>query len=215
MYSDLSVFDLDHTLLKVNCSFRFGFYLYKQNFFSSFKLLSCLAYYIRHKFLGLSICRLHEKVFDNLFKCRKIEDIHRYVQLFLDKEFDSMLYDPTIKRLKKAQSLGHHTLILSSSPDFLVQPIAIRLGVSDWKSSLYESDEAGRLIRISKILEGQGKANYIEEWIGKFQAYSISITAYSDSYLDLPILKIAQKAIGVLPDRRLRKICLKNGWEIL
>ncbi len=215
MYLRLSVFDLDHTLLAANSSYRFGAYLYHQKFFNISTLLYCLSCYLRHKCFGMSMRSLHYKIFLSLFQGQAIQEIQQYVNHFLSKELDAMLYEPAIRRLREAQQQGHYTIILSSSPDFLVQPIAAHLGTHSWKASLYMRDQEGRLNGISQIIEGQDKADHVNTLAQRLKIAPSSITVYSDSYLDLPVLEMAGKAIGVVPDRHLRKICLANGWEIL
>jgi HAD superfamily hydrolase (TIGR01490 family) len=211
----LIVFDLDHTLLTVNSSFYFGSFLYRQGFFSLGTLLSCLIDYARSKWLGMSIADLHIRTFKRLFLGCSISNINHYVNMFLNESLKDLLYDPVVQRLENAQNQGDYVLILSSSPDFLVKEIAQRLHVPHWKATVYQTDEEGKLTAISQVMDGQDKANYIKELADRMQLPQGAITVYSDSYLDLPILKMAGQAIGVGPDYHLKRICLQNGWEIL
>lgn len=211
----LTVFDLDHTLLTSNSSFRFGFYLYQQKFFPFSKLMACLSDYLRHKWFKMPIDQLHNKTFERLFKGCALSAIQDHVDQFLDLHLHDMLYHPVIQRLKEAQVRGDYTLILSSSPDFLVGAIADRLAVKEWKASHYQADHLGHLVRIAHVLEGQDKANYVHALAAQLHLPLTAMTVYSDSYLDLPILNIAGQAIGVSPDAHLKRICQQNGWEIL
>lgn len=211
----LSVFDLDHTLLTINSSYHFGAYLYRQKFFSFPSLLASLFYYARHKLFGLSIQKLHQKTFQLLFKGVSIEDLQAYVTVFLEQQLTEKLYQPALQRLHEAQKRGDYTLILSSSPDFLVRPIAEWFGVDSWQATIYAVDDGGCLSHLASILEGQDKANYLAHLIREMGIHSSSVTVYSDSHLDLPILKMAGKAIGVVPDFYLKRICQEKGWEII
>lgn len=215
MHTQLTIFDLDHTLLNVNSSYCFGAYLYHHKNLSFFQLIYCLFCYARHQWLGLSVFDLHQKVFKKLFKGYTIQEIERKVSAFLDQKFDQMLYQPVIERLKQAQGQGHYTVILSSSPDFLVGPIASRLGVNEWRASMYKKGNDGKFHEIIEVMEGQNKADYATLLIKRLNIDFARLSVYSDSYLDLPMLEIAGKAIGVLPDRYLRKVCTKNKWEII
>ncbi len=211
----LTIFDLDHTLLTVNSSFRFGVYLYHQNFFSVATLFLCLTDYIRHKWLRMSIEKLHAKSFARLFKGQAFQDIHQHVKKFLLCHLSSMLYSPVVQRLQAARERGDYVVILSSSPDFLVREIASYLQVQHWGGTIYQVDEKGRFSQISQIMEGEDKACYVQALAHQMKIPFAAITVYSDSYLDLPVLKIAGQAIAVDPDSRLKRICLQNGWEIL
>ena len=211
----LSVFDLDHTLLKENCSYRFGAYLYKQGAFSFFSLLSCLWYYARHKFFKMSLHQTHSKVFNQLFKGRSFQEIQAHADIFLKESLAALYYLPVLNRLSEAINRGDYTLILSSSPDFLVRGIARELGISDWQGTIYEVDEKGLFSHVSHVLDGHGKVRFVKLLAGRLQLDPRLIIAYSDSYLDLPILKIAGTAIGVKPDYQLKRVCLNRGWEII
>lgn len=211
----LSVFDLDHTLLTVNSSYHFGVYLYRQNFFSFPSLLASLCYYAYHKLFGMSVQKLHKKTFQMLFKGVSAEELQKHAAVFLEEQLTKKFYKPALERLREAQEKGDYVLILSSSPDFLVKPIAEWLGVDAWQATIYAVDDCGRLSHLASILEGQDKADYLAHLIKKMNISSSSITAYSDSHLDLPVLKMAGKAIGVVPDFYLKRICQEKGWEII
>lgn len=213
--SYLSVFDLDHTLLKVNSSFCFGTYLYREKYFSSLSLFYCLLYYARHKFLRMSINNLHHKTFKLLFQGRSLAELNCHVQVFLQQKLKDLFYPPALAALCKAQELGYYTALVSSSPDFLVKPIADYLQMTYWNATCYGPNEQGNLQSILSIMEGQDKAVYVQKLSQQLEIPLSSLTVYSDSYLDLPVLKIAGNAIGVRPDSRLRKFCIKKGWEII
>lgn len=211
----ISVFDLDHTLLTGNSSYHFGFYLYKRKFFNFRKLILCLCDYARHKCLGLSVQKLHVKSFSRLFQGQSLAILQEHVEAFLTENLQNLLYTPVAQRLREAHSRGETTLILSSGPDFLVSAIARRLDVTQWQATTYRADDEGRLAAITHVLEGQDKANYMQDYAKKMELPLSDFTVYSDSYLDLPIMRIAGRAIGVLPDNRLKYVCLQNGWEII
>lgn len=214
-FSGLTVFDLDHTLLKGNSSYHFGSFLYKNKFFSRLTLYSCLFYYVRHKYFGLSLEKVHQKIFDQLFKnCSRVV-IEQYVRMFLKQHLKKLLSHSVIKRLHEARHKGCYTIILSSAPDFLAVPIAKQLGVHACKSTVYEVDDKERFNQISQVFDGDHKAQYVLELAQRLGLDKSVVTVYSDSILDLPVLKIAGKAVGVKPDDSLRKVCEKNGWEIL
>lgn len=215
MYDELSVFDLDHTLVKVNTSYLFGSYLYYHRVFPLSQLMRCAFYYARHKWLGLSLQQLHQNIFNLVFRGKNLRYLEEHVSVFLEQEFEKMIQKPVFDRLQQAKAKGHYIVILSSSPDFLVGPLAKLFGVQDWQSSFYTANSDGKLEKISQVMEGEDKAKYVQELQQKWGISSASTTVYSDSYLDLPVLRIAGKAVAVAPDSWLRKVCLREGWDIL
>lgn len=211
----LHVFDLDHTLLTANSSYHFGAYLYRQHFFGFPVLVKCLREYAFHRYLGTSFQTLHDKIFAYLFKGRAIEEIIFHLNDFLSQSLSSFIYKPAMDRLEEAQRRKEEVFILSSSPDFLVQGIAKRLGVLNWGGTTYQVNPQGYLSAVTFVMEGERKAEGIQKWANQKNLSLDDVIAYSDSYLDLPLLKMVGKPVGVRPDRRLRQICLKEGWEIL
>lgn len=214
MYSALSVFDLDHTLLTVNSSFRFGVHLYQKSLMSKWTFCRCLFYYTRHKWLGLSLHQLHQNIFRLLFKGRTQKSVEEEVGEFLKASLPEFFYAPALHRLEEARRQGQFIVILSSSPDFLVGPIARQLNVQEYKSTVYEVNAEGSFDHVD-VFQGIDKADYVRDLQGRLNVSTECITVYSDSYLDLPVLKLAGKAIGVIPDHDLRRICNLNGWEII
>lgn len=211
----LVVFDLDHTLLKANSSFHFGRYLYQQHYFSFWTLLVCLSAYARHKWCGMSASALHHYSFVRLFKGRSQEEIHSHVTLFLQGHLSNLLNQPVVSRLRKAQRAGNQVLILSSSPDFLVGEIANRLSVERWKATSYAVDRQHRYCGISHVMEGEEKARFVAQQAEHLSLPLSAVTAYSDSMLDMPILKLVGQPICVGPNHRLTRICRQNGWEMI
>lgn len=211
----LIVFDLDHTLLNCNCSFRFGLYLYRKNVFSSWTLIRCLSDYTRHKWLGMSLQTLHANCCRRIFKGCSSEKIESLVEQFLNEYLASLLYKPIVDCLKRAQIRGEHVLILSSSPDFLVGAIARRLSEKNWKATSYHIDKQGKFNGILEVIDGETKAQEVSRLSKNLSLPLKDVTVYSDSLLDLPLLNIAGEVICVCPTDRLKRICEQNGWKII
>lgn len=213
-YTGASLFDLDNTLLIKNISYAFGAYLYKHGFLSTASMLRCASFYGMHSIGLLSMEALHHSIFPSLFsKCSflKIQDLS---SSFAKKHLKNMTYGPAHKKLQEAKSLRHYTAILSSSPDFLVSHAAELFGVAECVATPYVANQQGK-IQLGPIFSGNSKAAYVQLLSKRLQVDLKDIFAYSDSYLDLPFLKSAGKAIGVNPDRRLRAYCSRMDWEII
>ena len=211
----LSAFDLDHTLLSANSSFRFGLYLYNKKHLSFSSLLFILTTAFSYNMGVLSLERLHEKAFQHLFLKKPERVVKKWVADFLSEHLNNLLYMPAIQELKKAQAEGHLTALLSSSPSFLVEPIAILLNIPLWEASCYDVDSFGCYSAISKLNFGVDKALKLN-MLRDLYAISLDKTyAYSDSHLDLPFLLAAGNVIVVNPTRLLRRLANKNKWSII
>lgn len=212
MLKEIHAFDLDNTLIAANCSFKFGQFLYSRRYFSTFTMLKLVSAYALHQAGLLSITALHHYNFRHLFLGKLAAPIHQYAAQFAET-LDP--YAPCFKSLLSAQEKNFHTLILSSSPDFIVQPIAKRLGVTQSFATHYEIDKDYRFCNISSIMLGDLKAETVIHYANENNIPLAGLTAYSDSHLDLPFLESAAHPIGVNPDKRLRRICVKQNWPII
>lgn len=210
-----SFFDLDHTLLKVNSSFCFGKYLYHHGVLSLSQLLQLGSIYFLHKVGIFSVKTLHTLVFKRLFLGRPRLFFKEHLELFLQDNFEEMLYTPAVQRLKTAQLSGDYVAILSNSPDFLVGAIAKKLNVSHFEGSVYGVDEAQRFSHIKKLLQGEDKAASTFNRLESLEIKKENATIYSDSILDLPFLLSGGIQVGVNPDTKLRAICQEYQWEVI
>jgi HAD superfamily hydrolase (TIGR01490 family) len=209
----VSAFDLDCTLLKKNSSFEFCKYLYKNNVLSSFSMLYACVYYIWHTCFGLSLERLHSKVFESFLQGLSMEMLSRQVTSFVNLTWKDLVYFPAWERLKSAQHKGHFTLILSSSPSFLVRVLAEKFQVDDWKASEYLVDAEQKLSCVDSILLGNGKALALQRTCASLHIPTTQSIAYSDSILDLCFLQAAGLAVVVNPDSHLQKLSSSLSWE--
>lgn len=214
-FTQTTIFDLDHTLCNVNTSFRFGIYLTYKRFLPLHKMSYLMGWYLLHKMGVLSIAGLHYKACSHLFHGKSINVLSQHVQKFLDTNLPMMLNQEMFKRLKKAKSKGDYTVLLSSSPDFLVGEIAERMQFHDWAGTEYALLENKKIGEVGQLMEGENKAQYVRQLMKKMNIKKEKITAYSDSYLDLPFLEAVGNPIAVNPDKTLRKESIKRNWTII
>lgn len=211
----LVVFDLDRTLVYTNTSYEFSLFLYRRKLFSLRQLGWIFIYRIAFACKLLSLKQLHEKVFCRLLKGMNLFLLHREAQNFVDQFDFSSVFSPAYRALQEAQKRGDYTLILSASPDFLVEKIARYLRVEEWGGTVYGVDKDESLCNIAKLMDGTRKAACVQETAGKLKMGKERITAYSDSYDDLPLLMAAGCPIAVNPDSRLRSLAREKNWSII
>ncbi len=204
---------MDKTLLKKNSSVVFCKYLYKKKVISLSAVCSAIVYYIRHRYFGLSLEDLHRKAFRRILFGLSLNFLQEQITLFLEEHLEHLLFTPAVESLRLAQRENHYTVILSSSPTFLVSPIAKWFGVDESRASQYQVDKDGRLCQIAIILQGEEKARLVEAFRLQLAISKEAVTAYSDSYLDIPFLLSAGSKVVVNPDRRLKKLSKKWGWK--
>jgi HAD superfamily hydrolase (TIGR01490 family) len=212
---NIHAFDLDHTLFSSNSSYCFGRYLCSKKLLPFRSLLFIIGCSVRHSMGLLPIVQLHEDAFKRLFLGRSYLLVQQWAEEFIHAYFEKLLYPPAVAALKSAQEAGHLTAILSSTPDFIVEPIAKRLNIPFWDATRYAIDSQQKFCGIDKLMLGQDKALCLAQLANQYHVGKNETYAYSDSHLDLPFLLAAGKAYGVNPNRKLRRICGEKGWPVI
>lgn len=211
----ISAFDLDRTLLKVNCSFHFGKFLYAKGILPLPKTISLAACYAGHVAGLIGLPKLHVFNFASLFLGKEKEFYDDLVDDFLDRYLEQLIYPPAFKAYMHAKQEGHFTAIFSSSPNFLVQPVAERLAFDRSYSTVYNTNASGVFASLGTIVQGEEKARLLGSLAIQLQVSRESLYAYSDSHLDLPFMEAAGHPIAVKPNRKLERISINRGWKIL
>lgn len=116
--------------------------------------------------------------------------------------------------LRRHQEAGDFVVILSASPQELVEAVAARLGAqravgtrAEIDGGCYTGDLDG------PFCYGIGKVQRLEHVLGPGSLDAA--TAYADSASDLPVLEACQEPVAVNPDRPLHRVAKARGWPII
>jgi len=211
----LFVFDLDNTLYKGNCSLLFFKFLFKKRVFGFFSLFLPALFFLRYQIGLLSVLDLHKKIFKNFLSGKNLQVFQAHVSEFLDLYLMASLNTQVIQHLKESQLQGEASLLLSSSPEFLVRPIAERLNIQMIQATEYVKNDLNQLSEFSIIIHGEEKAKFLQKIAQKMDLKKEDLIGYSDSYDDLPFLKNCGTVYLVNPDRKLKAAGLKYGWKTM
>lgn len=214
-HSRLVIFDLDKTLVKANTSFAFCTYLYRKKVLSLRRMVLALLYSVKYHLLDLSLEELHKQVFKGMLKGFSLDVLEKEALSFLPSFIKKSLYFPAISALRLAQQLGHYTVILSNSPTFLVGPLAKFFGVNEWGATIYQVDKDRCLCNIAELMEGTKKAGVALKIANRLGLSRESITIYTDSYHDLPLLFEGGESVAVNPDSKLLQVAKQHQWRVI
>jgi HAD superfamily hydrolase (TIGR01490 family) len=210
----ISVFDLDHTLVNFNISYRFFLRLIHRRKVSVFSAFPCLWQFLWNQFLARPPQLFHQWVFHRFLKKMPVNELKQIAQGYAKEMIKKHPYQPTLQCLKKAKKENHYILLLSQSPDFLVETIAKVLKIEDVHASRY-TVEKNMFVSIKKIMDGYEKANCLLQKAKQLKVLKKDIFIYTDSIWDLPMVEHAGNVIAVNPDRKLKKLAQQLGWKIL
>ncbi len=206
----LQIFDLDNTLLKGTSSFRFFFYLLLLRRLPLYTFFSAFFLFLSFRFGRLTLANLHHRVFAIFLRGRPKSLFQDAVIPFLDRYLHKMVDRPLCEKIQTENSV-----LISSSPDFLIGPIAQRLGIALFKGSEYAVDKDNLFCNISCLVDGREKLKFAKLLSDERGVAPQEISAYSDSDDDIPLLEWSGFPFAVKPNRALRKIAIQRGWKIL
>lgn len=213
-YQSISAFDLDHTLLTVNASFLYGKFLYSKGLLSKWDLPFIIGGYIFHKLGFLSLESLHQFSLNKIFSKKKRLDLKTLESEFVEI-VKAHLYPPAVAELRKAYLNQHYVILLSSSPNFIVEPLADYFKIENWDSTCYLVDKDEFFFKINYVMDGERKAQSLRILKEKLKIKTTDTSVFTDSILDLPFLFEAGYPVAVNPDKKLRKLSLQYQWKII
>lgn len=211
----IAVFDLDHTLLCANSSYCFGAFLFKRKKISIFQAFVLIVTYALHKINWVSIETVHQQAFKWIFFKKSNAEIKAFVEVFLDENLEKMIRPSVLHRLQEHKSQKFKTYLYSSSPSFIVESVAQRLGFDHTLSSQYLVDKEGKFAKILLLVNGDEKEKQLKCLVAERNEAKVFTTAYSDSFLDAALLLLVDKPVCVNPDKQLRELAERSRWEII
>jgi HAD superfamily hydrolase (TIGR01490 family) len=211
-------FDVDGTLTKTNLFDTMWFYLLNQQ--NPFKGLGRVAKTIASIPGYLAAEQVDRSTFNEmLFKGYEGISEDRLLDLS-DEVFDTVLrpalYKDATSLVKRAKQSGLRVVLLSGSPDFLLQRLAKMLEADDVignRLQFKDGRATGKLM--PPIVAGPEKARIIKDHAKEHGFDLDECAAYSDSMSDIPMLSVVGRPAAVNPDFRLRALAKTHRWPIL
>ncbi len=204
----LGVFDLDGTLFSKSLPFLFGKWLFFTGHLPLKGLIKFLWIFFRYRFFFNDKEKFQKKISILLQSYFREKRLIALSHQFVSKTLPLLLNKKVFRYLKLLQKAKVKTLLLSSSPDFLVRIVAKKLKISMWKGVSYKK---GSLI----LLDGFRKKEFVDGYLKTSGIAHKEVLAMADSLLDLPLLASVGLPIVVNPEKPLRKISEERNWQVL
>ena len=209
--SELTIFDLDNTLINGDSDRNWGQFLVEKNIVGNDYLLESEKFYNSYYegdldingFLKFCLKPLQNNLMEDLLMIRKEFLKEKIMPIMLDKA----------KKIIAQEKKTNPVIIATATNSFVTKPIAELFGVNDLVATEFEVIDnkfTGEVLDIPCFREG--KVIKVIEW-AKTNGHDLSTaTFYSDSFNDLPLLKKVGEPIVVDGDDKLVNIARKNGW---
>ena len=211
---NLTIFDLDNTLLSGDSDRAWGQYIVEKQIVSDKFLLESENFYNSyydgnldiHSFLDFCLKPLMENEWSDLIELRKG---------FIENKIKPMILNKAVEAVEQSKSKGP-VVIATATNSFVTRPIADLFGIKN----LIATEFIVRDNKFTGEVDGvpcfrEGKVQKVEEWI-KENGYSLlDATFYSDSFNDLPLLEKVKTAIVVDGDDKLIEKAKHNEWQCI
>jgi HAD superfamily hydrolase (TIGR01490 family) len=214
---EAAFFDLDKTVIAKASMLAFGRPLHRAGYISRWLVMRALYGQVVYRYLGADERRM-EKMRAASLRISKgwhRDTVQALVRETLTEVIEPIVYAEALELMRMHRDAGRRVLIVSSSPEEIVLPLAAYLGVDEAIATRAEVGDDGRYTGgVELYAYGETKADAMRELAARDGIDLEASFAYSDSATDIPMLAAVGHAVAVNPDRELRRTALANGWEI-
>lgn len=125
-------------------------------------------------------------------------------------------FAPCVARLREHQRAGDTVVLLTGTPQFVAEALALELGASRALGTVCAS-EAGTFLAGPPLRHpfGSEKLELLVSLCTELRVDARDLHVYGDSLHDLPVLRHAGHPVAVRPDPGLRSAAGAAGWEII
>ena len=215
---ELTLFDLDGTLLPIDSDHAFGEYLVAIGWADAAEFRRRNDTFYHQYLLGeLDVAGYVEFA---TAPWRDRPDAVAMRERFVAEIIDPALRPPALDLVRAHQAAGDLVAIVTATNEFVTAPIAQAFGVQHLLALKLARDAAGRL---TGGIEGvptyrEGKVTRVDEWLGGLDLRRSAferVIVYSDSTNDLALLEQATDPVATNPSAALEAIALERGWRVL
>jgi len=214
---EAAFFDLDKTVIAKASMVAFGRPLYRAGMISRWLIVRALWSQLLFEHRGADEERMRKFRESALRVTRGWDQAHvsAIVRDTLTEVIDPIVYDEALDLIRQHQHEGRRVYLVSASPQEIVAPLALYLGVDEAIASRAQLDELGRYTgEVEFYSYGPFKAEAMRDAAREHGIDLAASYAYSDSATDLPMLETVGHPVAVNPDRDLARIAAERGWEV-
>jgi HAD superfamily hydrolase (TIGR01490 family) len=216
----LCLFDLDDTLLPLDSDHAWGEFMVAQGWVDALDFRRGNdAFYAQYRAGSLDIHAYIEFATAPL-RQRAPSEAQAAHRRFMSEVIVPNLREPALNLVHEHRRRGDSMALVTATNDFITAPIAAAFGIDTLIAVRLERDAAGTITgRIAGTPSyREGKVGRVREWLqesGRDWKDFDTISVYSDSLNDLPLLERATHPVATNPSAALEQIALERGWRVL
>jgi len=210
-------FDLDRTIIARAAMSAFKSPLLSHGLLTRRAVVSILLGEIIYLHLGATRTRIEHfgKSGVKLIKGKKQSEISAAVEEVLNQVVEPIIYAEALELIETHKKQNHLVILVSASPEEIVNPLAKLLGADMAIASKAHVDSDGYYTGdIDFLAIGTNKADAVAKLAKKLNIDLKQSYAFSDSIADVPMLEMVGHPVAVNPDRALEKLAEIRGWDM-
>jgi putative phosphoserine phosphatase/1-acylglycerol-3-phosphate O-acyltransferase len=207
-------FDMDKTLIAENSGSVYMKHRYETGEIGAWELAKGLGAYLQYKVGVLDLAAWTKQMMLD-FKGQREDELVREANELFEKAILPTLYPEAVALVEEHQRKGHLVSIVSGATRFVVEPLAVHLGIEHMLYTRMEVEDGlftGRVVE--PVCFEEGKIYWLQQFI---EAEGIDLAKsyfYTDSVTDLPLLDLVGHPVAVNPDPFLYRAAMKRHWPV-
>jgi HAD superfamily hydrolase (TIGR01490 family) len=216
---NLTLFDLDHTLLPIDSDYSWGEFSLKIGWVDPVSFKAKNDQFFADYQAGVLDIHDYVKFATEAVRLKGPALAEKAHQQFMQEVVKPCIKPVALNLIKQHKDAGDHVMIVTATNEFVTRPIATALGVEELIAVDLAKDAkgwiTGEILGIPSFKDG--KVKRVDQWLSDNHKtwQDVHITFYSDSVNDLPLLEKVQTPVATNPDARVRQLATDRGWRIL
>jgi HAD superfamily hydrolase (TIGR01490 family) len=210
-------FDLDKTIIAKSSALAFGRPFYRDGLITRRDMVKAAYAQLVFRLGGADeqqMARIRDSVAE-LCKGWRVEQVNQIVNETLSELISPYIYAEAAVLIEEHRSAGRDIVVVSTSGEEMVRPIALQLGITDVIATRMVVEDGRYTGEVAYYAAGPTKAE-AARLLAKDRGYDLTrCFAYSDSVSDIPLLEAVGFPHAVNPDRGLRRAAQDRGWPVL
>jgi HAD superfamily hydrolase (TIGR01490 family) len=215
----LTLFDLDHTLLKGDSDQLWCEFLMDRGVLPREPFETLNRVMARDYAAGQVSAQAFCDFYIGTLAGRSADEWHSLRRDYIDGHVVPRITDAALELVARHRDAGDLVLLTTATCRFLSELTAVHLGIAQLIATECETGPDGRFTgrSLGVLNMREGKVQRLHDWLARQQLDLLELesTLYSDSINDLPLLSAVGRAVAVNPDERLAAEAARRGWPVL
>ncbi|MEO6278035.1 HAD family hydrolase [Roseateles sp.] len=217
---NLTLFDLDGTLIPVDSDHSFGSFMVEVGWVDAEVWGRRNDEFFAQYNAGTLDLPAYVEFATSAFRSRPLAEALAMRERFMAEVMQPALRPEARALVEKHRAAGDLIALVTATNEFVTAPIAAAFGIEHLIAVQLERDATGHYTGAIRGVPSfrEGKIERVETWLQSLGAQSAEferVTFYSDSTNDLPLLERVSHPVATNPSPTLARIASERGWPQL